>query len=181
MKKIIFLLFIIVSLLTVNTTLVSACSCVSPAPPKESLEKSTAVFSGKVVDIYTPLGFVVSSADSVKITFEVSKVWKGPSYELLVVKTARDGASCGYSFKKGEEYIVYAYGEESELQTGICSRTKPPSRAQEDLTGLGQSTSPSIKGINSSTKSNVSLILLLTISTILLIILVMFFIKKHRK
>ena len=60
---------------------------------------------------------MISSADPVKVTFEVSKIWKGPDYKTLVVTTARDGASCGYPFKQDEEYIVYAYGEEDKFGT----------------------------------------------------------------
>jgi|LGOV01.1.fsa_nt_gb hypothetical protein len=58
MSKIILSLFIVVSLLFVNTAIVNACSCVQPSPPKESLENSCAVFAGRVVDNDVPSGMV---------------------------------------------------------------------------------------------------------------------------
>ena len=94
MRKIVILLFMVASLLLVNTAMVWACSCAKPLSPKESLEKSTAVFAGKVVDIDIPQ-IATSSLDPVKITFKVSKIWKGPDYKTLVLTTARSGASCG--------------------------------------------------------------------------------------
>lgn len=145
-QKIILLLFAVGSLLVVNTTTASACTCVFPAPPKDSLEKSTAVFVGKVVDIDVPSKMIFRSSDPVKVTLEVSKIWKGPDYKTLVLTTARDGASCGYSFKQDEEYVVYAYGEEDKLSTDICRRTKLLASAQEDLQELGEGKLPTNSG-----------------------------------
>jgi hypothetical protein len=119
-----------------------------PAPPQESLEKSTAVFAGKVTIMDIPNGIVISSADPVTVTFNVSRIWKGPDHKTLVVTTAREGASCGYSFKIGEEYIVYAYGEDDELSANICSRTNSLVNAQEDLQALGEGNLPTNSGSN---------------------------------
>lgn len=160
MKKITSLTLIIITLFLINLSFANACSCALPAPPKESLEHSTAVFAGKVVDIDVPSGRVVgplievSSADPVKVTFDVSKVWKGPKYKTLSLTTARDGVSCGYSFKKGEEYVVYAYGEAEKLSAGICSRTKVLANAQEDLQELGEGSLPTDSGSNFAPKSS---------------------------
>jgi len=182
MRKIILLLFIVGSLLVVNTAIVNACSCVQPAPPKESLEQSTAVFAGKVIDIDVPSGIIVSSADPVKVTFEVSKIWKGPDYETLVLTTARDGASCGYGFKENEEYIVYAYGEENKLSTGICSRTRLLANAQEDLQDLGVGDLPTNSGSNYVPQtSNFVLIASIAGIAIVLFAIIIFLIRKYKK
>ena len=166
----------------VNLSLVNACSCISPAPPKESLEKSTTVFAGKVVDIDVPSGIVISSADPMKVTFDVSKVWKGPNYKTLVVTTARDGASCGYSFKQGEEYIVYTYGEGDKLSTGICSRTNLLATAQEDLVGLGEGNLPTNSGSNYVPQSpNFVQILSIVGGLVVIIIIIVFVFRKYKK
>lgn len=182
MKKLFLLLFVVGSLLVINTSLVNACSCVQPAPPKDSLEQSTAVFTGKVVDIDVPIGIVVSSADPVKITFEVSKIWKGPDYETLVLTTARGGASCGYGFIVNEEYIVYAYDEENTLSTGICSRTRLLANAKEDLQDLGAGNLPTNSGSNyvPQTSNFVLIISIVGIATVLLVITI-FLIRKYKK
>ena len=182
MKKIFLLLFIVGSLLVVNTAIVNACSCIQPTSPQESLEKSTAVFAGKVIDIDIPNGIVVSSADPVKVTFRVSKIWKGPDYKTLILTTARNGASCGYSFKENEEYIVYAYGEEDTLSTGICSRTRLLSSAQTDLQELGQGNLPTNYGYNYVPQtSNFILIISIVGIAIILIGIVVLLIRKYKK
>jgi len=182
MRKIILLLFIVGSLLVVNTTTVNACSCVQPAPSKESLEQSTAVFAGKVIDIDAPSGIIVDSADPVRVTFEISKIWKGPDYETLVLTTARDGASCGYGFEENEEYIVYAYGEENKLSTGICSRTRLLAKAQEDLQDLGAGDLPTNSGSNYVPQtSNFVLITSIAGIAIVLFAIIIFLIRKYKK
>ena len=47
--------------------------------------------------------------------------------------TAGSGPACGYGFKPGERYLVYANRKGTELVTGICSRTRPLADATEDL------------------------------------------------
>ena len=182
MRKIFLLLFIVGSLLVVNTVIINACLCIQPAPPQESLEQSTAVFVGKVIDIDVPSGIVVSSADPVKVTFEVSKIWKGPDYKTLVLTTARDGVSCGYSFKQNDEYIVYAYGEENKLSTGICSRTRLLASAQDDLQELGEGNLPTNSGSSYMPQtSNLALIISTVGIAIILIAIVVLVIRKYKK
>lgn len=182
MRKIFLFLFIVGSLLVVSTAIVNACSCIQPAPPQESLEQSTAVFAGRVIDIDATTGIVVSSADPVKVIFEVSKIWKGPDYKTLILTTARDGASCGYSFKENEEYIVYAYGEEDKLSTGICSRTNLLTSAQEDLQELGAGNLPTDSGSNYVPQTfNFVLIISIVGIAIVLIGIVVLLIRRYKK
>ena len=119
-----------------------ACSCMTPAPPLEAMANSDAVFAGKVVRIDTQEGAITSSADPIKITFEVSRVWKGEQNSAIALATARDSASCGYPFMVGEEYLVYANSSETGLATGLCSRTMPLSTAGQDLAALGEGVAP---------------------------------------
>ena len=84
-----------------------------------------------------------SSLDPVAVTFQVGTVWKGPLDETLLASTAAAGASCGFSFQEGHDYIVYARGEESDLRVSLCSRTGSLSRAAEDLKQLGEGRAPS--------------------------------------
>lgn len=157
-----------------------ACSCIEPFPPKESLEKASAVFTGKVVSIDVPK-IMISSADPVKVTFEVSKIWKGFDYKILVITTARSEASCGYSFKQGEEYIVYTRGEENELNTGLCSRTKLIANAQEDIKELGEGRLPNIENSNLSNKFNYFQVFIIGIGTLVIITAIPLIIKKFKK
>jgi hypothetical protein len=143
-----FRLLLIVSILTLlfafNTVPAWACSCAPPPPPGEARDGSAAVFAGQVTAIEAPgpVGGLINSADPVKVTVQVSQVWKGSLNSTLVVTTARDSASCGYSFDLGGEYLVYAYDAEGELNTNLCSRTAPLQSAGEDLNVLGEGAAP---------------------------------------
>ncbi|WP_156417410.1 hypothetical protein [Paenibacillus etheri] len=136
---------IFMALLTVRPSVTYACSCVVPAEPLEALESSSAVFTGKVVDKKEPKGTIISSADPVKVTFEVDSSWKGVKGNKVTLTTALSSASCGFEFVKGESYIVYANangeGDSGELVASLCSRTKLLASASEDLKELGPSIS----------------------------------------
>lgn len=141
-KRLFLLLLVAIGCLAISPGRAWACTCLPPGAAAEELAKSTAVFAGKAIDLDVPAGARISSADLVRVTFQVYTVWKGLVHDTLVVTTARGSASCGYPFSEGLEYLVYAYGTETELEVGLCSRTWLLSAAGEDLVALGQGTSP---------------------------------------
>jgi protocatechuate 3,4-dioxygenase beta subunit len=67
--------------------------------------------------------------------FSVSQAFSGVEGTEVEVATGRGGGDCGYNFRKGETYLVYAFtaSDGKTLVTGICLRTKPVSEASEDL------------------------------------------------
>jgi hypothetical protein len=141
--RILILIVIIVSMLALETDTAYACSCVLPGPPDEELANATAVFTGKVVSLSKPVDFgPISSADPIKVTFQVYEVWKGSVSLTTTITTSRSSASCGYPFQKGGEYIVYAYGSENNLSVSLCSRTQPLDAAKIDLEVLGIGAAP---------------------------------------
>lgn len=113
-----------------------ACTCAPPESPTDELERSTAVFAGKVTALEAPTGKITSSADPVEVTFRVYTVWKGPSSDTLTITTARSSISCGYEFEIGHEYLVYARDKKDDLKVSLCSRTKSLARAGGDLAAL---------------------------------------------
>ena len=130
---------LVVGLVALLPDCASACSCAGFPGSQRALEQSNAVFSGEVMDVeggHTTRMFGMS-VSSVKVTLRVSEAWKGPQQETLVVSTPRDGATCGYAFKEGQEYLVYAYGKEEPFEVDLCSGTKPLSDADADLRVLG--------------------------------------------
>jgi hypothetical protein len=140
MKKI-FLLA--ASLLVLNSNLASAtCFCI-PTTPQKNFRTSKAVFAGKVIDIMAKTDKSRDTSDSLvafKVTFEVSKVWKGKVDKQQAVLTSESFPGCEDSFEKGKEYLVYASGEELTIQTALCNATKPLVNAQADLAVLEQET-----------------------------------------
>jgi hypothetical protein len=121
-----------------------ACSC-GPSmfsfPERAKGANSSAVFSGEVIDIEK--GLQVSS-----VTFRISKVWKGKQRETRTVSTPSYGAACGYPFKEGKEYLVYAnWGPAGSpprpaLNAYVCTETQPLSEADANLRVLGEGQSP---------------------------------------
>ena len=63
----------------------------------------------------------------------------------MEVVTGSGGSDCGYDFRMGEHYLVYAYphAQSGKLYTGICQRTRPISEAGDDLDYLSKKDDPS--------------------------------------
>ena len=121
-----------------------ACQCTMPPGSQDAeraLADSEAVFSGEVVKIDPPSPWK-SSATIETNTFRVSEVWKGPERRTLEVHTALFGASCGYPFKEGEEYLVYAYTGKHGLEVDLCNGTQRLTEAEADLEVLGAGKKP---------------------------------------
>jgi hypothetical protein len=116
-----------------------ACSCIPSPPVQEELERVSAVFSGKVLEIKEDSS---SNTEPLKVTFQVNRTWKGVNETELSIYTGRDSAGCGYSFKVNESYLVYAIESEGKLITGLCSLTKELSSAEEDLSIIGEGNEP---------------------------------------
>jgi len=122
----------------------SACQCTMPPGSRDAeraLADSEAVFSGEVVKIDPPSPWK-SSATIETDTFRVSEVWKGPEQKTLEVHTALFGASCGYPFKEGQEYLVYAYAGKQGLEVDLCNGTQRLTEAEADLEVLGAGKKP---------------------------------------
>ena len=132
----------------------SACQCTMPVE-KPTLAESNAVFSGEVVKIDQPSPFKSGAALETD-TFRVYEVWKGPEQRTLEVHTALMGASCGYPFKEGQEYLVYAYTGKQGLEVDLCNGTQRLTEAQADLEVLGAGKRPTGGEVLSDTSGDVS-------------------------
>jgi hypothetical protein len=120
----------------------SACSCASfgGSPQQRAermLDKSSAVFAGKVVDLKKNQKGPLGGVD--KVSFRVSEVWKGPNRETLDLTTQSQGSACGYHFSEGREYLIDATGK---MSVSLCSETEPLSEASELVVALGNGETP---------------------------------------
>lgn len=138
--------FIFISILPMGTfpSIVSACKCAELPSVKEEFERSQAVFSGKVLDVREKK----SSKEYItkSVLFEVTNTWKGGKQSQIIITTGQGGGDCGFDFKEGKEYLVYAnestmYGEKS-LVSIMCDRTNELRSLQEDLKILGEGQPP---------------------------------------
>lgn len=120
-----------------------ACSCQPPGAPSEELVNATAVFMGEAVSVreFPRIFGTWGSSDPTTVRFKVKTVWKGADFQTRYITTARSGASCGYTFAEGTEYVVYSH---NGFNVSLCSRTRPLSEATRDLADLGQGTIPAV-------------------------------------
>lgn len=124
--------FLLVLLLAMTRTF--ACSCARTAGPLsykvgESFSKSDLIITGKVVDIED-----VKTGYSMIYTFEVTEMIKGEAQKKTIeIISNRNGASCGYVFKLGQSYLVYARmstrftsktNNDFDFTTSLCSRNQ---------------------------------------------------------
>lgn len=127
-----------------------ACSCIPPPGQSEARDQAAAVFRGRVVASEQK-----RSADGYgyqQVTFQVATVWQGTVTREMIVYTGSGGGDCGYPFRQGQDYLVYAsnvrasgppqYFPAGALATGTCNRTKPLAQAGDDLTALGPGAPP---------------------------------------
>src|SRR5215208_4044324 len=131
----------------------SACSCVLSPGAERELDRSSAVFSGEVVDFEntpnttmmegTTFKIIGGNAATATVSLRVSEVWKGSMHETVQLATVpNDGVSCGYPFEEGQKYLVYADEGKRGLTVGGCSATRPLSKAGADLAVLGNGKEP---------------------------------------
>ena len=125
------LLFFILSLKTIF-----ACSCVQLSSPRQALKESDAVLIGKVTSI-EPM-----DNNYLDVSLQTSVSWKGWTGDIMNVKTHSEGVPCGFDFKVGEVYLVYANRlDDGSLHVSLCSRTKRSSYEQailDELKELGR-------------------------------------------
>src|ERR1039457_5235799 len=116
------------------------CSCAaSPGgnPPCQSAWQYDAVFTGMVTEIVDPglptVPFGSSPAApplpfrqrQVRIRINQMLLGLDPNQREIVIETGLGGGDCGYDFRRGLDYIVYASKKPGDgFYTGICSPTR---------------------------------------------------------
>jgi hypothetical protein len=130
---------------------VLACSCPSSGPPCQNAFQVDAVFAGTVRSISAlpddgpPLRPGEARIPlAVRVDFAAVMTFRGIPAPTVSVVTPGSGPACGYEFKQGERYLVYASraADGTGLVTGICSRTRPLAAADDDLRFLQRLSAP---------------------------------------
>jgi hypothetical protein len=111
-----------------------ACSCARPGPPCDAVFRADAVFLGRVLSI-EPINPQEPGLGSRNVELLVEEAYRGTDGIVMSVVTGPGdgGGGCGYPFKVGETYVVYANRANGVLTTSSCSRTRPLAEAAEDL------------------------------------------------
>lgn len=116
----------------------SACDCYIPENALEALEKSDAVFTGKVKKIKKVLQ-QGSTYDAVLI--EVGETWKGVDESQVIIYT--EWSSCQFEFESGQQYLLYAYKVGEQYHVINCGRSTTVAKGAEDIKLLGGGKQPS--------------------------------------
>jgi len=71
------------------------------------------------------------------VQLAVVEAFRGFQLSQVTLVTGYGQADCGYPFRMGESYVVYAHrSPTAQLSTSICSRTRPVANANQDLVYL---------------------------------------------
>src|SRR5271169_1153250 len=103
-----------------------ACSCAGSRLACEAFGQSEAVFVGKVAasreEAYNLQG---GQAIRRRVTFDVIENFRGTREPKVNLVTGIGGGDCGYPFRLGEMYLVYAYRNDDSgtLESNICTLT----------------------------------------------------------
>lgn len=115
------------------TQATSACECALDDSLPIQYQAATVVLSGRVLKTtYLAAPYLLARTD-----IQVRDHWKGPEKSVMSIYTVGD---CGYSFKTGQDYLVYASSvkdkDSHRLFTGICQRTIELKKAARDILAL---------------------------------------------
>lgn len=126
--KIILSCFLFIFFFSFGIQEILGCSCIEIGLGKR-FRKAKAVFIGRVADeSEIPVDNNLIQGDGIQ-TLKVIKSWKGIEKKFIDInfdfESAKNGGMCTtlLQLKEGKEYLIFAYGEEYEIQT-VCSDTR---------------------------------------------------------
>jgi hypothetical protein len=131
-RRFVFVLFLVPALAGLVPGDAEACTCLRPGAPCEAYWEVDAVFVGKVTSIAGSSGRLMAGR---AVTFAVLESLKGDVGKEAVVRTGSGGGDCGYGFREGVTYVVYATRSRDvgALSTNICTRTRPVDTGGDDI------------------------------------------------
>lgn len=112
----------------------NACTCAGPGQPCEAYGDAAAIFVGTVTfgsSIKVKEGDFEFTQRLVRL--HVDRPLKNVQTSDIEVVTGLGDSDCGFGFRLGGQYLVYAYSHQGRLGTSICTRTRLLSDAAEDL------------------------------------------------
>jgi hypothetical protein len=122
----------------VSPSVARACDCVNAGPACKAFANTQAIFAGRVTKI--------ASADTTHrlVTFDVTTAYRGMTDKTAEISTGMGGGDCGFEFKEGGSYLVYAAPDSAtgKLSTGICMRTRLLGEAKDDIEYLTHKDDP---------------------------------------
>jgi hypothetical protein len=124
---------IVLALLYILDISASACQCVGKITVCAAINRDNKVFLGKAVVIKIRSHRKTRSYRRI-VTFEVFETFRGMAERKVEVITGIGFGDCGFPFKVGSVYLVYA-GKDSETgrwETSVCNRTARVDNAEAE-------------------------------------------------
>jgi hypothetical protein len=145
-----FRLLVVAAFASIAFTAAQGCTCAFGGGPacQEAWRKGIdAVFLGRVDKIESTRGSVgftpgatsmTPMGSLLRVTISVDEAYLGQSAKTVQVYTASSSAACGYAFREGQKYLIYASADDKigQLLVSLCSATKPAEYAEKDSTYL---------------------------------------------
>ena len=132
-RKLTLYLLPLIALMSFANNAFASCSRTQQGPPCQEYWEVDAVFIGvahHVVNVPNNTPLAIGPYLRTTAYFTIEEAFKGVSGTALVI----DSQDCGYVFKEGERYLVYAYRNNQQLEVRVGrTRTRPLSEAAEDL------------------------------------------------
>ena len=122
-----------------------ACTCAfggGPACEEAWRQSVDAILLGRVEKIEAIQGTLGAPGGAMsmtvmgganRVTIAVEEGFRATPEKTVQVYTAASEAACGFSFQKGERYLVFARRATGKLVVSLCSATRPAKYAAEDI------------------------------------------------
>lgn len=83
-----------------------------------------------------------------EVTFRVRDRWKGSIPDTTLLRTNIGEAACGFNFRKGNSYLVFAHWDPQEryLMTSICELTRTEAKAKGAISELDRLSKRELRG-----------------------------------
>jgi hypothetical protein len=105
------IIVLVLLLIVAGANIAYACE---PVIPKHPFRDAKIVFFGELVEATE-----TNDRCSRVVKFKVERYWKGKTTEYVTLETPTT-LCCGYGFRVGEKYLVFAYREKSSrLETSV--------------------------------------------------------------
>ena len=118
----------------------NACSCAGPVDLPTAIDESQAAFVGSLIE-KRDVGVGDFGNESIYV-FEVEEWIKGDLGRVIEVRSASDGAGCGFEFFGDERIGAFLRSEEGQLHSGLCEQVDP-----DALLTVANGPVPSLTGI----------------------------------
>jgi hypothetical protein len=116
------------------------CTCIERLSMESARTAADAVFLGTVTsvrEVTERSGDGAHAVVSREVAFSVDAAWKGLAAREVLVYTGTGAGDCGFPFEVGKRYLVYGYGDDDRLGTGVCTRTGGAAEAGKEIEALG--------------------------------------------